>query len=109
MRENREISRLPDGVGSSGRMGKAGGRNPMMYEREKSDRPVVPANRRNKASSEAADGGEERGLTKGNSGWQNTHRTQSRGSVLNALDRVRQAACPQQRIGVITRGRSPVR
>ena len=41
----------------------------------------------------AADGGEERGLTKGNSDWQNAHRTQRRGSALSALDRVRQASC----------------
>jgi hypothetical protein len=110
MRENREISRLPDWDGPSGRMGKASGRNPMMYGREKSDRPVVPANHRNKAPFGAADGGEERGLTKGNSDWQNAHRTQRRGSALSALDRVRQAAtCHEQRFGVITRGRSPVR
>ncbi len=93
MRENREISRLPEGDDSSGRMGKASGRNPMMYGREKSDRPVVPANHRNKAPFGAADGGEERGLTKGNSDWQNAHRTQRRGSALSALDRVRQASC----------------
>ncbi len=92
MRENREISRPPDGVGPSGRMGKAGGRNPMMHGREKSDRPVVPANRRNKVPSGTADGGEERGLTKENSGRHNAHRTQSRGSAPSALDRVRQAA-----------------
>ncbi len=78
MRENREISRSPDGDGPPGRMGKAGGRNPMMYGREKSDRPAVPANCRNKAPSGAADGGEERGLTKGNSDRQNAHRTQLR-------------------------------
>ncbi len=81
----------------------------MTHGREKSDRPVVPANRRNKAPSGAADGGEGRGLTKGNSDWQNAHRTQSRRSAPSALDRVRQAACCEQRFGVTTRGRSPVR
>ena len=75
-----------------GRMGKANGRNLMMDDREKSDRPVVPASHRNNVPTGAADGGEGRGLTKGNSDQQNTRRTQSRESVSNALDRVRQVA-----------------
>ena len=58
MRENWEVSRSPTGDGSVGRMGKANGRNLMMDDREKSDRPVVPANHRNNAPSGAADGGE---------------------------------------------------
>ena len=92
MRENREISRPLDQDGPSGRMGKARGRKPMMHGREKSDRFVVPANHLNKAPSGAAEGGEGRDLTKGNSDRQNAHRTQSRGSAHSALDRVRQAA-----------------
>ncbi len=70
----------------------------MTHDREKSDRPVVPANRRNKAPSGAADGGEGRGLTKGNSDQQNAHRTQRRGSALSALDRVRQAASRDRKV-----------
>lgn len=73
-------------------MGKADGRNPVNNGHEKSDRPVVPANHRNKTSSEVADGGEERGLTKRNSNQQNVGRTQCRGPALSALDRVRQVA-----------------
>lgn len=64
----------------------------MMHDGEKSDEPVVPANRRNKVPHGTADGGEERGSAKGNSRRQNTHRTQSRGSVRSALSRVRQVA-----------------
>ncbi len=64
----------------------------MMHDDEKSDGPVVPANHRNKAPQGAADGGEERGPAKGNPRQQNTHRTQSRVSVLSALERVRQVA-----------------
>ena len=76
----------------AGRMGKAIGRNLMMNNHEKSDKPVVPANHWNKAPLGATDSGEERGLTKGNSNQQNAGRTQSRGPALSALDRVRHVA-----------------
>ena len=79
-------------IWSSESHGQGQGRNPMMDDREKSDEPVVPANHRNKAPQGAADGGEERGLTKGNSDRQNAHRTQSRSSARSAPDRVRQVA-----------------
>ncbi len=72
--------------------GQGQGRNPMMDGHEKSDEPVVPANRRNKPPQGAADGGEERGSAKGNPRQQNTHRTQSREGVHSALTRVRQVA-----------------
>jgi RNA-directed DNA polymerase len=90
MCKNWEISRLP--VCLAGRMGKAIGRNLMTNNHEKSDKPVVPANHRNNVRSGAADGGEERGLTKGNSNQQNAGRTQSRGPAPSALDRVRHVA-----------------
>ena len=64
----------------------------MMYDHEKSDGPVVPANHRNKAPQGVADGGEGRGPAKGNPQQQNTRRTQSRVSVPSALERVRQVA-----------------
>ena len=64
----------------------------MMHDDEKSDGPVVPANHRNKTPQGEADGGEERGLAKGNPSQQNTHRTQSRASVHSALARIRQVA-----------------
>ena len=60
----------------------------------KSDSCVVPGKRPNKGSGapRAAEGVEERRLTKGNPGQQNRRRTQGRGSLHNALDRIRQAA-----------------
>ena len=91
MRENREIS-WPLAGWSSESHGQGQGRNPMMYDHEKSDGPVVPANHRNKAPQGVADGGEERGSAKGNLRRQNTHRTQCRGRVHSALTRVRRVA-----------------
>ena len=67
----------------------------MMNGSGKSDRPVVPAKRPNKAGlrRSAAEAVEERGLAKGNTGQQNAPRTQSRThGAPSALDRVREAA-----------------
>jgi RNA-directed DNA polymerase len=65
----------------------------MMNERGQSDRPVVPTKFPNKAGQQtAAEGMEGRGLAKGNLRQQNTRRTQCRGSVHSALERVRQVA-----------------
>ncbi len=59
----------------------------------KSDRPVVPTKRPNKAGQPGAEVVEGRGLAKGNTGKQNASRTQSRNhDVPSALDRVREAA-----------------
>jgi RNA-directed DNA polymerase len=69
----------------------------MMDGREKSDRSVVPANQRNKASGEAADVEEGRDLTKGNLLQQNTSRTQSRVVVPSALEQVRQVAVRERK------------
>ena len=65
-----------------------------MNGRGKSDRPIVPAKRRNKDSGTplSAEAVEERGLAKENLRRQNTHRTQGRERVHSALERVRQAA-----------------
>ena len=49
-----------------------------MYEPWKSDRPVLPTKRRNKAVLAAADGVEGRGRAEGNTTRRNTRRTQSR-------------------------------
>ncbi len=90
----------------------------MMYGRGKSDRPVVPGKPPNKARTLAAEAVAGRGLAKGNTGQQNTPRTQRRNQgVSSALDRVRQVArdreihhpWPEMRFDVCTRGRSPVR
>lgn len=60
----------------------------------KSDSPIVPRSAPNKGGGAPppAEGQEGRGLAKGNSGRQTRHRTQSRGSLQQALDRIRQAA-----------------
>jgi group II intron reverse transcriptase/maturase len=64
----------------------------MMDERGKSDRFVVPVNSWNNAPERAADAGEGRERTKGNTPERNASRTQSRPHAPSALERVRQAA-----------------
>ena len=63
-----------------------------MNGRGKSDSSVVPGKRSNNVGESAAETVEGRGLAKGNSHERNTFRTQSRGDVPSALERVRQAA-----------------
>lgn len=93
MRENRETPCPPSDDGPEGRAGKAVGRTPAMHGHGESDRPVLPTKLPNKAEQSAAKAVEGRGLTKENTGRQNTSRTQSRtNDVPSALDRVRQAA-----------------
>lgn len=64
----------------------------MMNDHGKSDRPIVPAKSLNNPEAQGAEAVEGRGLAKGNTDKQNTHRTQSRDRVPNALDRVRHRA-----------------
>lgn len=64
----------------------------MMYGREKSDPAIIAVKPTNKAGQPVAEPVERRAGTKGNAGWQSTCRAQDRVSVLQALDRVRQAA-----------------
>ena len=64
----------------------------MMNEHGKSDRPILPKKSSNKVGTLAAEGTEERGLAKENTRQQNAFRTQRRGDVPNALERVREAA-----------------
>src|SRR3954470_8551073 len=64
----------------------------MMNGREKSDSVVVAMNPTNKAGQPAAEPGERRAGTEGNTGQQSTCRAQDRASVSQALDRVRTAA-----------------
>jgi RNA-directed DNA polymerase len=59
---------------------------------EKSDAAVVAMKPANKAGQPAAEWAEPRAATKGNAGQPRTRRTQSRDSVSQGLDRVRQAA-----------------
>jgi RNA-directed DNA polymerase len=64
----------------------------MMYGPEKSDSAIVAMKPANKAGQPAAEWVEPRAGTKGNTGQPHTRRTQSRGSVSQGLDRVRNAA-----------------
>ncbi len=66
--------------------------DPNIHEREKSNSSIVPRKPTNKAGKPAAEPVEGRGGAKGNAGRQSTRRTQGRGSVSQALDRVREAA-----------------
>ena len=62
----------------------------MMYDHEKSDPAIVAVKPTNKAERSAAELVEPRAGTKGNAGQQSTRRTQSRVSVSQALERIRQ-------------------
>lgn len=64
----------------------------MMNGSEKSDSAIVAMKPANKAGQPAAEWVAPRAGTKGNTGQPRTRRTQSRGSVSQGLDRVRQAA-----------------
>ncbi|GLC95687.1 group II intron reverse transcriptase/maturase [Cupriavidus sp. TA19] len=64
----------------------------MMNGPEKSDSAIVAMKPANKAGRPAAEWVEPRAGTEGNMGQPHTRRTQSRGSVSQGLDRVRQAA-----------------
>src|SRR5436309_13810791 len=63
----------------------------MMHGREKSDSAIVAGKPTNKAVSTAAEPVEPRAEAKGNASQQSTRRTQSRVSVSQALERIRQA------------------
>jgi RNA-directed DNA polymerase len=80
-----------------------------MDDRGKSDRLIVPKKRSNKLDAEASqpESVEGRGRAKGNSGQQNTHRTQGREAagcnrpghrLSSALDRVRQVAVKDRKV-----------
>jgi group II intron reverse transcriptase/maturase len=64
----------------------------MTYEREKSDREVVPVKSPNNVARATAEAMEGRSLAKGNSRERNAPRTQSRTSAPSALERVREVA-----------------
>ena len=64
----------------------------MMHEPEKSDFAIVATKPANKTGQPVAEQVERRAGTGRNVDQQNTRRTQNRGSVSQALDRVRQAA-----------------
>ena len=62
----------------------------MMYGHEKSDPAIVAVKPANKAERSAAELVERSAGTKGNSDQQSTYRTQSRASVSQELERIRQ-------------------
>ena len=64
----------------------------MMHGRGKSDSAIVAGKPANKAEQSAAEPVERRAGAKGNAGQQSTCRAQSRESVSQALERIRQAA-----------------
>ena len=63
----------------------------MMHGHEKSDSAIVAGKPTNKAVSTAAEPVERRAEAKGNASQQSTRRTQSRVSVSQVLERIRQA------------------
>jgi len=65
---------------------------PMMHGRGKSDSAIVAVKPANKAEQSAAEPVEPRAETKRNAGQHNTHRTPSRASVTQGLERIRQTA-----------------
>ena len=64
----------------------------MMYGRGKSDSAIVAVKPTNKAERSAAEPAEPRAETEGNAGQQSTGRMQGRGTVTQALERIRQVA-----------------
>ena len=72
----------------------------MVHGMKKSDEAVVPMKAANKGAKAPAELPEGRASTKGNSQGQSTHRTQGRGSVSQAVERIRQAATrkPQEKL-----------
>jgi len=75
-----------------GREGNASGGNPLMHDREKSDRPVVPANPPNNPGRPGAEAGEGRGLPEGNTTGETRSGRSAGSGVSSDLDRVRQVA-----------------
>ena len=76
----------------------------MMHEPEKSDSVVVAAKPTNKAEQSDAEPVEPRTGTEGNAGQQSTRRAQNRGSVTQALERVRQGALPRRQTPEVRAG-----
>ena len=68
----------------------------MMDGTKQSDSSIVAMKRANKEGEPSAEPVERRDGTKGNSVGQSTRRTQSRGSVFQAVDRIRRAIAPLQ-------------
>ena len=76
----------------------------MMYDREKSDLAIVAVKPTNKAGQPAAELVEPRAGAEGNASQQSTGRAQYRGTVSQALERIRQAARERVASPLPTRG-----
>src|SRR5882724_3781946 len=74
---------------------------PMMHEREKSDLAIVAVKPTNKAERSAAEQVEPRAGAKGNADQHSTPRTQSRTSVSQALERIRQVRRHSPEVGAV--------
>src|SRR5258706_7142878 len=74
---------------------------PMMHEREKSDLAIVAVKPTNKAERSAAEPVEPRAGAKGNADQHSTPRTQSRTSVSQALERIRQVRRHSPEVGAV--------
>src|ERR1700688_4224739 len=69
----------------------------MMHGRGESDSAIVAGKPTNKAEQSAAESAEPRAEAEGNAGQQSTGRVQNRGTVAQALERIRQAARQRKR------------
>src|SRR5260221_11001670 len=78
---------------------------PMMHGRGKSDEAIVAMKAANQAAQAGREPVERRAEAKGNAGQTNTRRTQSRESVSQGLERIREVHC----FAVITQGGSRMR
>ena len=75
-----------------GREGNASGGNPLMHDREQSDRPVLPANPPNNSGVAGAEVGAGKGLPEGNTAGETRPGRSAGLGVSSDLDRVRQVA-----------------
>ena len=73
-------------------------RNPMMHGQGKSDPPIVPVKSPNNAAHRGRGGDGGKGRGQGQCGPGSTRQTQSRESVSQALDRIREAARRDKRV-----------
>jgi hypothetical protein len=73
----------------------------MMHGAEKSDPGIVAMNPANKTEQSVTESVERRAGTKGNANQQSTHRTQSRSSVSQALERIRKVFRHTPEVGAV--------
>ena len=90
---NREIPWLPSPTRERRPRREVRGRKPMMIGQGKSDNSTVPRKSSNKARQRATERMEGKELAKGKTLEQNMLRTQGRGGMTSALERIRKADC----------------